>query len=276
MTLAANENARKYFAKIARNSVRQVGLIVKKLPVTLLKAADDVITENKEVPPRMRYAVDELLEPRYEGQSLIDTIDGWGRDGIDGDYLRQCIAGIPFVKRPNSYVFFRHTYEEGGYQLVPVAFLVWGDYEEDRLEARVSIEGVNDTSAVAEIEAVITAPGAVGVGDFVFMWCIADIVTKRRQGSARYKRIIATTNNAAMRRIFDRYGFEEASMVFKDTRGRRLSAAARRRILGDVEHYQSGPLAAMTDHVEGKAERLMRTCPARADGQNRAMWQLCR
>jgi len=270
--------------KLAMNNLRGLGLVLKKLPITLLRQCDR---------PNPR----ETLVPtcnRLEEKGWIQEILGWGRDGLTGVYLEELVRGEPYVKNANIFVALKASRVNQQRRTDVVGFLVYGSYVPKRNSPDndwfIHIPQISQRlDTTAEIEAVIRKPGDQyrGIGAALLEFAIADMASRRKAGAPRYTDLMlftSTQDATDMRDAAARYGFlRRANMQYRDEDGNNITQELVDAGEADPTNTTSAMhldltinarLNAALNHIRGRVVNA-NVCPKGRNAE-RPMWTLCR
>ena len=252
---------RKLLWKDIQLYVRSTGIIIKKLPVTLLKEYKtlrdtDAGTETAEYLRDMFADFD------------VNVCDLAGGDNQLKDYCEEVLANHMWSKNANVYLAFKVAETERTVKpLRLVGMLATGTFRPDRYDARGDYEvtmpgGTKDT---AELEMVLAAAHA-GAGRALALWGIGDLLMRSSQGRRKYTQIIAFTK-PRMATLLRSYGFTQKRTHEK--RGNRSTASKEiAYTLPNTEASARGILAQMRVERGG----LFELCGLRG----MRLWQNCR
>lgn len=185
--------------------VRSTGLIIKKIPVTLLKEHANLIGAGG--------------EGTFTAQRLQDVLSGMGMPnndlcrlaGADPNlrmYCEDVFRNKMWSKHANVYLAFQT--ESNVHTVKPmnlVGMVASGTFNADREDdgGKYSLTMPGGTDRVAEIELVLAGVNT-GVGHALTLWAIGDLFMRKRSGDWRYRKVIAFAT-LRMARLLQSYGF---------------------------------------------------------------------
>lgn len=277
----------------AKINLKGSGILLKKLPAKLLQEYGKLQGSN---PPNPQ--LQSTLQ-RMENLRIIEEIATWGRQGLDGDYLKELLEGLAFITEPNFLVAFKSVFEEGANTFVPVGFISYGTYNPNRQGTTrrgekmawaqrvdgVSVENIT-AKKVAEIEGVITRPNmpaALGVGKALVEFAVADICSRKSRGNWRYTNIVMFTNQRRIETITEPYGFTTKGYryVNKET-GQDITNRLVREGVADRPTSSKClmfSMVSLNEAANAAQNRVVstRVCPLTAKSEPALkMWQVCR
>lgn len=296
----------KKFQAVVRLNMRAQGILMKKLPVQLLKRYEGQnvapnLDEEANTPKNraIKLALRQLLQS--SAGSLPQAVRGWARGGIELDYIEDILQGLPFVRYPNVFLALKTVYIDGQYRTRPVGFLCYGTFKARRIAAGVDytirfkgpgsaqLNQAAEDGRIGDIEAVVTSNenGGMGVGKAMVEFALADIMSRKKAGAPRFSHVVLNTTERAMKNIAQAYQFRRREWghenVLPATANRQQNTAAQLRASLDrpsITHYFSLDLPAKVQAVLQLAERRVANtnlCPVRArQGTASTYWPLCR
>ena len=186
--------------------VKSSGLIIKKMPVTLLKQVDQL---------------QQTGQGSHVMKAMLESFQFSGTEALcqhfaQGDlstYCKEVMANDMWSKNANVYLAFQVA--SGDRTVKPlslVGVLATGTFNANRYEGdtdfAVEVDGAGNSAA--ELELVLAAPGK-GIGRPLTLWGIGDLMMRSSQGQSRYKRLVALTGNNNMAKILTDYGFHQTA-----------------------------------------------------------------
>lgn len=270
----------KQMKAMALLNMRGEGIMLKRLPITMLKKCGD--------PDAVVNAVLQQTCARKTALGWNQAVMGWGRDGLNGQYLDDLLGGLPYVKHPNVYVAIKAARPAAGgaYQTRVVGLVVYGTFNPDRVaEGRRWAIDINEVAAnrvaagrVAEIEGVIVEPQSRGIGKALVEWAVADIASRRKGGQPRYTDVVLNTTNAVMEGLAqNQFGFVNRGYRLMEDGVNRRNALIQNQVADDARwkhlRFTQASLAAL---LASARNRVVSTnaCPPGRGGLK--MWPACR
>jgi hypothetical protein len=273
---------RKTLFASAKNNLKGEGILLKKLPVTLLKRYADK-EEDKPVPEELEDTIGTLEE-----LNVIPAIRSWVRGGMPAEYLEELTQGMGWVKHGNFVAAFKQV----GGEFQVVGFVVYGTFNPKRSASQdgesrswtisftPALDVLADDAAVAEVEYVITKPAAAGagVGRALLEYALSDCLARKKAGAPRYEHAVLFTGNPKMEALARGYGFARKSYKYADAEGRNVTASRVREgyadPVGDTKAYVWSE-AGMRQALESTENRVVsaRVCPL--PGGTGKLWGRC-
>lgn len=234
------EQQRKSLYNFAKLNTHGQGILLKKIPITLLQRLADyeeAAPHNSPAPAGNDASNNAKVKRtirQMDDLHIMQIIRTWGRGGLDNGYLSELTRGLPWIRHGNCIVAFKAS-ANGTFN--PVGFVVYGTYNPYRYAStESSSSGSGDTKhwyidinnididdakagKVAEIEGVITAnndENARGVGKAMFEFALGDLMSRKKSGASRYSHIITFSSYQRMKQIAQSYGFENKQYRLKD------------------------------------------------------------
>jgi hypothetical protein len=170
---------------------------------------------------------------------LIQSWAGENSNRFSYDYLKEVLEGLPYVKTPTYLICLTEASFNSNtkqYRMDVQSFTVYGTYQPKRealhngqsLEWKlrftgrdidgVSVQTLNawaDADKMSELEVLISSPQPrVGAGTVALDAAIADVLAKKRMGSARFAAIVSFTGNAKLSKFLMARGFKRTNLAF--------------------------------------------------------------
>lgn len=269
------DQKREYFAR-AKLNLRAAGLLVKKLPKTLLEQYADYRDTNQ-LPADTPLKNTMLL---LNNLGLVDGVTDWARRGVDEQYLKEVLEGAPFSKSASFACMIKNSPDAtlAGFvcygMFNPVRKTAEDDYKIDFTNA--ALNGQADDGRVAEIEIVITNPAIAHVGTHLFEYALWDLMARKKGGQSRYKHILLFTDQAAMKKICQHYGFTSnpVSYTNNDPDGNVLPTRIAPRLPCYV--LDTADIAKAQKRTEERPGSInTELCPPKADSRKLRYWAAC-
>lgn len=246
------EPQRKSMFGFAKLNIHGQGIILKKIPITLLQRLadfDDAAPNNSPAPgaddvsnnAKIKRAVRQMHDLK-----IMEEVRKWGRGGLDNGYLNELTQGLPWIRHGNCIVAFKASGQGANATFEPVGFVVYGTFnpfrhaEVEGSDSSQSNSSSNQSSGpgkkhwyidinnvdlddakagkIAEIEGVITADNetASGVGKAIFEYALGDLLSRKKTGASRYTHVITFTSYTKMKNLATSYGFQNKVYRLRD------------------------------------------------------------
>jgi ribosomal protein S18 acetylase RimI-like enzyme len=287
------ENRKKFLA-IAKQNLKAQGVILKKLPIRLLKT----LTADGDGPSAVHANVQSaqsILDQIHvsnpgQGGTFVSRLAHWGRDGVSEDYITEVLTGSPWAKHVNVFVAFKSVFSQGqGYRMEAVGLLCFGTFNRHRYDGehqfsiRLPTTTLNtkaDNDQVAEIEVVVTDNTAQsrGLGTALFEYALGDIASRVKGGQGRYGGVVVISDDPRMRQLCLRYGFSQNNYAYEVAPPPQLREGSNVKIF---THLLTTPTLATALQAANGRVASTRVCPpvSRArntSGSHSPVWPLCR
>lgn len=226
---------RKDFYKRAVLNAKARGLVLKKIPQTLLRKC------HKNPRPASVTQSCQAWMPKY------NVIRGWARGDLQQQYLTEVLQGEPWSLHPNNVVAFTGVWNAatGRYDFVPVGYVCYGTFDRRRRApgynwditfkgttaattaqaAQLNAEAIG--RRVAEVEVVVRSNDAasLGVGELLLQYATGDLLSRKKGNGPRYSSVLMFTNSQSLQargssmgyraRLYD-YGGDEITADLVD------------------------------------------------------------
>lgn len=264
----------------AQVQLRALGIIMKKVPISLLKKAAGVGT----VKDRELDALDMWHDLGMDGHRGNEVVS-WARNPVFKNYVKEVLAGMPWSQHPNVYFAFgvdrgndykhrRGTRPALGHyrtSLELLGMITTGTFQQNRIEddRRFVLDPACNYNKAAELEVVVARPQRK-IGKALALFGLADLLSRKSQGTLRYENVFTLPINASAQRFFTDLGFEleDASEVDQMTGEVTESNEIIMRFKGGIRN-----VTALSRELENDSEGLFKLCPT---GPSVPLWQRCR
>lgn len=264
--------ARKDLWRDITTLVRASGVILKKIPVTLLAKHAQVTDEDDPapLPPRDRHAeVVDFFTDFENDHSIKQLLKDYSGHETLRTYVEDSLSNQLWSKQCNVYLAFklkdvpRSGQRAAAKRLDLVGIVAYGTFNPKREDVHGIFElDVPRTGAAdrkAELELVVGAPEA-NVGQLLMLFGIGDLLQRRRGGSPRFAHIVSLATSARMRTLLTRYGFAHPNDTY-EVRGVRRVRSTEARSIHTFNATQDN-VRAMQVQVRALAPQLWPLCGA--------------
>lgn len=273
--------ARKKLWRGVQLYTRSIGLVIKKLPVSLLKKADMFDEDASSLQGNSSLkAVRKYRKLRFHDQ-LRDNLKQFAGAGLSAaqaeilaNYVEDVFSNFQFSKSFNLYVAFsidRRGHHGGA--LTVIGLVGTGTFNPHRYEEledgttrHFSLRpvGIASNTKAAEIELLVAQSG---YGKALALWGLGDLLMRSSHGQARYTQVLTQAVTPRSRRLFESLGFEQVAAK-EFVVGKRHPQAASE----PVYALRSGA-ADLTAILKADRLGLYDLCPI---GKGVKLWQRCR
>jgi len=188
------------------------GLIVKKLPINLLKASEEWIRTGHGDPSKAIYAATQKFRIAGMHDSMRTELMSFTNDPKLKTYIDEVIDGVPWSKHANVFAFFTATpVAQTIRPMRLIGLAVTGTFNPHRQEPGVNFSyespGIQFNNSVGELELVVANPGT-GMGKAMTLWVLGELLSKKASGEARYKHVVSMVKPVNMQNLLHSIGFQ--------------------------------------------------------------------
>lgn len=201
---------RKMLMREVLDYVHSAGLVVKKVGFDVLKASRKWYEVGQGDPTKANYAATKKFRESRMASKLRQDLMSYTNNSELKTYIDEVLDGQPWSKSPSLFLFF--TTQDGQHQKKPVhlaGLAVTGTFNpyRDSVEYKSSTPTVKFDAKVADLEIVVATPNLC-MGKAITLWALADVLSKKAQGQAKYTRVVSVSSNHRMRRILEQCKFQ--------------------------------------------------------------------
>lgn len=222
MTSEATMEERQDLWRAVQLYVRSAGIIIKKLPVTLLKKAQ-IYHDNPGHLSAQDPQMDAVMAFRKMGlhAATQTQLKGFAGDGLADDdadmlqrYVEDMLSNHPFSKNFNLYVAFKLVRPHGHQGRLEVVGLVGtGTFQPHRSDAggqwSLRPTRLSREHSVAEMEMIVAKPSE-GLGKALALYGLGDLLNRKSHGDFKYTRVLGMAATVKGRRLFQNLRFTQS------------------------------------------------------------------
>ena len=199
---------RKKLFREVQDYAHSSGLVIKKVPIDVLKALDKWTKAGHGDPSKSTHAAAAKLRRLGWDESIVASLHTATNDENLKKYISEVMQGDPWSKHANVFAFFRAGRDTTIKPMRLVGLAATGTFNPNRYDEdgdfSYQSQGMHFDNSVAEVELVV----AHNLGKAVTLWVLGELLSKKAQGAPRYNRVVSIVNPVNMQRILNSLQFE--------------------------------------------------------------------
>ena len=203
---------RKQLWREVQDYAHSSGLVIKKLPINLLKSSERWSATGHGDPTKSIYAATQRFRTAGMHSSMRQQLMSFTNDPDLQSYIDEVMDGLPFSKHANIFAFF--TASPVPHTIRPMRLIglaTTGTFNPHRSAGGTNFtyqsQGMAFNNSVAELELVVANPNT-GSGKAITLWVLGELLSKKSGGGPRYTHVVALVRAANMQNIVHSIGFQ--------------------------------------------------------------------
>lgn len=200
-------DGRKKLFREVQDYAHSSGLIIKKLPINLLKASHKWAQAGHGDPSKSTYQATRQYQ-HLGPDSLVKDMTDCTTNKFLKKYIEEVMRGDPWSKHTNVFAFFTASRPRTVTPMRLVGIAATGTFNPHRYDEKGDFsyesQGMHFDNSVAEVELVV----ANEQGKAITLWVLGELLSKKAHGGPRYNRVVSMVNPVKMQNILTSMGFQ--------------------------------------------------------------------